>query len=42
MPSEALVVHVIDDDEAMRQSLAFLFRTAKHRRLRPMNPHQHF
>ena len=29
MPSEALVVHVIDDDEAMRQSLAFLFRTAR-------------
>jgi two-component system, LuxR family, response regulator FixJ len=29
MPSDPLVVHVIDDDEAMRQSLAFLFRTAK-------------
>ena len=29
MPSEALVVHVVDDDEAMRQSLAFLFRTAR-------------
>ncbi|HWL73237.1 MAG TPA: response regulator FixJ [Burkholderiaceae bacterium] len=29
MPSETLVVHVIDDDEAMRQSLAFLFRTAR-------------
>ena len=29
MSSDALVVHVIDDDEAMRQSLAFLFRTAR-------------
>ena len=29
MPSEPPVVHVIDDDEAMRQSLAFLFRAAK-------------
>ena len=28
MPSEVLVVHVIDDDEAMRHSLSFLFRTA--------------
>jgi two-component system response regulator FixJ len=28
MPSEA-VVHVIDDDEAVRESLAFLFRSAK-------------
>ena len=28
MPSEA-VVHVIDDDEAVRQSLAFLLRSAK-------------
>ena len=28
MPSDALVVHVIDDDEAMRHSLLFLFRTA--------------
>lgn len=28
MPSDALVVHVIDDDEAMRHSLSFLFRTA--------------
>src|SRR5262245_14944790 len=28
MPSDALIVHVIDDDEAMRQSLAFLLRTA--------------
>jgi two-component system response regulator FixJ len=29
MSSDALVVHVIDDDEAMRHSLAFLFRTAR-------------
>jgi len=29
MPSDRLIVHVIDDDEAMRQSLAFLFRTAR-------------
>ena len=29
MPSEPLVVHVIDDDEAMRQSLSFLLRTVK-------------
>ena len=28
MPSEAMV-HVIDDDEAVRESLAFLFRSAK-------------
>ena len=28
MPSDAAVVHVVDDDEAMRQSLAFLLRTA--------------
>lgn len=28
MPSENHVVHVIDDDEASRQSLAFLLRTA--------------
>lgn len=28
MPSDAIVVHVVDDDEAMRQSLAFLLRTA--------------
>lgn len=28
MPSDALIVHVIDDDEAMRHSLSFLFRTA--------------
>jgi two-component system response regulator FixJ len=28
MPSDALVVHVVDDDEAMRQSLEFLLRTA--------------
>jgi two-component system response regulator FixJ len=29
MPSDVFVVHVIDDDEAMRQSLAFLFRAAR-------------
>ncbi len=29
MPSEKAVVHVIDDDEAIRQSLAFLLQTAK-------------
>ena len=29
MPSETFTVHVIDDDEAMRHSLAFLFRTAR-------------
>ena len=29
MPSDGMIVHVIDDDEAMRQSLAFLFRTAR-------------
>ena len=29
MPSDDLIVHVIDDDEAMRHSLAFLFRTAR-------------
>jgi two-component system response regulator FixJ len=28
MPSEQLVVHVIDDDEASRESLAFLLQTA--------------
>lgn len=28
MPSDNLVVHVIDDDEASRQSLAFLLQTA--------------
>ena len=28
MPSDA-VVHVIDDDEAVRESLAFLLRSAK-------------
>ena len=28
MPSENLLVHVIDDDEASRQSLAFLLQTA--------------
>jgi len=29
MPSEGRVVHVIDDDEALRDSLTFLLRTAK-------------
>ena len=29
MPSDGMIVHVIDDDEAMRQSLAFLFRTVR-------------
>jgi two-component system, LuxR family, response regulator FixJ len=29
MPSEERVVHVIDDDEAMRESLAFLLRTVQ-------------
>jgi two-component system, LuxR family, response regulator FixJ len=28
MPSERLIVHVIDDDEASRESLAFLLKTA--------------
>lgn len=28
MPAEGAVVHVVDDDEAMRQSMAFLLRTA--------------
>src|SRR5580704_734877 len=28
MPSETAIVHVIDDDEALRESLAFLLRTA--------------
>jgi two-component system response regulator FixJ len=28
MPSEGATVHVVDDDEAMRQSLSFLLRTA--------------
>ena len=28
MLADALIVHVIDDDEAMRDSLSFLFRTA--------------
>ena len=29
MPSEAGTVHIIDDDEALRESLAFLLRTAR-------------
>lgn len=29
MPSETVIVHVIDDDEASRQSLAFLLETAR-------------
>jgi len=29
MPSEIGVVHIIDDDEALRESLAFLLRTAQ-------------
>jgi two-component system, LuxR family, response regulator FixJ len=29
MPSEKLLVHIIDDDEAMRESLVFLLRTAQ-------------
>jgi two-component system, LuxR family, response regulator FixJ len=29
MPAEKGIVHVIDDDEALRESLAFLLRTAK-------------
>ena len=29
MPSEKGMVHVIDDDEALRESLAFLLRTAQ-------------
>jgi len=28
MPSEKAIVHVIDDDEAIRQSLAFLLQAA--------------
>jgi two-component system response regulator FixJ len=28
MPSDVAIVHVVDDDEAMRQSLSFLLRTA--------------
>jgi two-component system, LuxR family, response regulator FixJ len=28
MPSDVAIVHVVDDDEAMRQSMAFLLRTA--------------
>ena len=30
MPSDKAVVHVIDDDEAMRQSLAFLLERGRH------------
>ncbi len=29
MPSEKAAVHIIDDDEALRESLAFLLRTAR-------------
>jgi two-component system, LuxR family, response regulator FixJ len=29
MPSEKAIVHVIDDDDALRESLAFLLRSAK-------------
>ncbi len=29
MPSEKGIVHVIDDDEALRESLTFLLRTAR-------------
>ena len=29
MPSDKGVVHVIDDDDALRESLAFLLRTAQ-------------
>ncbi len=29
MPSETGLVHVIDDDEALRESLVFLLRTAR-------------
>jgi two-component system response regulator FixJ len=29
MPAESVIVHVIDDDEAIRQSLAFLLQTAR-------------
>jgi two-component system response regulator FixJ len=29
MPSDPLIVHVVDDDEAVRHSLSFLFRTAR-------------
>jgi two-component system response regulator FixJ len=29
MPSEAATVHIIDDDEALRESLTFLLRTAQ-------------
>ena len=30
MPSDVRIVHVIDDDEALRESLTFLLRSAKH------------
>ena len=29
MPSEKATVHIIDDDDALRESLAFLLRTAR-------------
>ena len=29
MPSEKGTVHIIDDDDALRESLAFLLRTAR-------------
>ena len=32
MPSDKAVVHVIDDDEAMRHSLAFPARDGRHGR----------
>jgi FixJ family two-component response regulator len=31
MPSEKGTVHIIDDDDALRESLAFLLRTARPR-----------
>ena len=42
MPSETGIVHVIDDDEALRDSLTFLLRAAgfevkSHRRRRPFS-----
>ena len=30
MPSDVGIVHIIDDDEALRESLTFLLRSAKH------------